>query len=277
MSYRASVPARVPLPYRDVRSIPRRDAPSVAEFRARWQHAPVVLRGVAEGWPARRWSPDRLAAAHGAAEVPAYVLRGGRIQLDRGQGFLVERMSLARYVAEVAAAEADPGSGARFYLRASLDSLPRALAAEVEVPTYARGRPALRQNVWFGARDTVSHLHFDLPRNLVTQLYGEKRFILFSPLERGRLYPHRWFSSTPHLSELDAEHPDLGRHPRAQDAVAHEATLSPGDTLFIPPGWWHYARALSTSISVNTWWSPWVLRPLVALSDAYKRARGLNI
>lgn len=50
----------------------------------------------------------------------------------------------------------------------------------------------------------------------------------------------------------------------AQRAVEEEAfgdvpfvdcILEPGDTLYIPIGWWHYVRGLSVSFSVSIWWN----------------------
>jgi hypothetical protein len=264
-----------PLPYREVQAIPRASSIGRREFVERFQRPgrPVVLGGLTDGWPARRWTPAALAERFGDAEVGAYVLRQGRIQLDPERGFLIDRMALGAYLAEIEV----EGAGARHYLRSGLGALPEAMRREVLVPYLARGGLALRQNVWIAAAGTVSHLHFDLPRNLVSQLHGTKRFILFSPRERWRLDPHPVLSSTPHLSRLDAERPDFSRAPRARDAVAWHAVLEPGDTLFLPPGWWHHARALAPSISVNTWWSPLLLRPLVLVSDAYKALRGLQI
>lgn len=265
-----------PLPYRDVREIPREQALGRGAFVARFQRPgrPVVVRGLVDGWRARTWTPTSLAERFGETNVSTYVLAGGRIQLDGRRGFLVEETTLARYLAET---EEVGSEGARHYLRVGLAMLPRAMQEEVDVPSFARGGLAVRQNLWIGATQTVTHLHFDLPRNLVAQLHGTKRFILFSPRERWRLDPQPILSSTPHLSRLDAERPDLARQPQARDAVAWHAVLGPGDTLYLPPGWWHYARALETSISVNTWWSPPWLRPVQLASDTYKALRGLHI
>ena len=32
-----------------------------------------------------------------------------------------------------------------------------------------------------------------------------------------------------------------------------DCILGPGDTLYIPKGWWHYVRGLSVSFSVSFW------------------------
>lgn len=55
------------------------------------------------------------------------------------------------------------------------------------------------------------------------------------------------------VSGVDVEHPDLDAHPAFAGAVRHDAVLGPGDMLFIPKGWWHYLRALTTSFSINFW------------------------
>ncbi|KAL8381254.1 hypothetical protein RB595_005504 [Gaeumannomyces hyphopodioides] len=34
-----------------------------------------------------------------------------------------------------------------------------------------------------------------------------------------------------------------------------DCILEPGDTLYIPAGWWHYVRGLSVSFSVSFWWN----------------------
>ena len=46
---------------------------------------------------------------------------------------------------------------------------------------------------------------------------------------------------------------DMDRFPLLAEATFTEAVLGPGDALFIPAGWWHYVRSLSTSFSVNYW------------------------
>ena len=33
-----------------------------------------------------------------------------------------------------------------------------------------------------------------------------------------------------------------------------DATLYPGDALYIPPGWWHRVKAATVSFSVSYWW-----------------------
>lgn len=50
---------------------------------------------------------------------------------------------------------------------------------------------------------------------------------------------------------VNAEYPDLSKHPLFSEADRYSVDLEPGDLLFIPNYWRHYVRSLSSSISVN--------------------------
>jgi hypothetical protein len=55
----------------------------------------------------------------------------------------------------------------------------------------------------------------------------------------------------PWRSRIDDHHaPDLERWPLFSEATPIRVTLGPGETLFIPCGWWHTARSLTVTISV---------------------------
>src|SRR3546814_12126380 len=57
---------------------------------------------------------------------------------------------------------------------------------------------------------------------------------------------------------VDPFAPDLDRYPRFAEAWSHasEATLEPGDALYLPYMWWHGVESLEpVSILVNYWWT----------------------
>ncbi len=259
-----------------IEPLDRIEAPSHERFLAKYvaKRTPVCIRGALGGWPALgRWSPEDFEARFGDRSVEAYVMRGGRVVLDAKRGFLVERLTVRDYVRSCR----DEAHGPRLYLRSKLPEVMPELVSEVETPRYCEGGLLLRRNLWFSAKGTITELHFDLPHNLVAEVHGKKRFLLFPFRERAHVYACSPLSSTPHLARVDPEHPDLTRYPRFAEALGYDVTLEPGDLLYLPPRTYHYARSVETSISVNFWWSDRRTYPFVRLSDAYKRLRGLNI
>jgi lysine-specific demethylase 8 len=246
----------------------------VDEFRRTFVGScrPVVLTGAIEDWPARGlWSPEYFAERFADARVRAYVMPEGEMQLDPLKGFLLHETRVADYVEHVR----DAGPVA-YYLRANLASTLPQLLGDVRVPAYCRGW-RLKSNLWFAKAGTVSGLHFDLPHNLFAQVHGQKRFTLFAPSESRWLYRHPWTSSVPHVARVDPERRDDPRFPEFSRARGFVADLEPGDALFIPERWWHHARTVETSISVNFWWCSLPTLPFALASDAYKKVRGLNI
>ena len=135
----------------------------------------------------------------------------------------------------------------------------------------------MRKNLWFSAADTVSRLHFDLPNNLIAQVTGRKRFLLYPWSEYRNLYPFPPWSSVPHLSRVDLGAPDFRRFPRLPLAQGWHCDLREGDILFMPGRMWHYALSLGPSVTINHWWSSVATLPFSMASDMYKRLRGLNI
>lgn len=106
---------------------------------------------------------------------------------------------------------------------------------------------------WFGGDSCKSALHWDVFNNFFMQIFGKKRFLLFSPSQTEYLYPE-YGTNYPHTARVNVFDPDVSKFPRYEDAEYVELTVTPGDMLFIPKGWWHAADSLTTSISVNFWW-----------------------
>jgi len=106
--------------------------------------------------------------------------------------------------------------------------------------------------ILFGGRRAGFHvLHYDKDHlhAFISQLFGEKEFFVFAPDQAPELYPKE---STPNQSPVDIFDPDLDRHPDFARAEMITVTLRPGETVFMPPGWWHTTRMQGPSISV-TW------------------------
>lgn len=264
-------PGLPPLPLRPVRRLTRPSIPTLRRFgRA---GLPLVIVGALEDAAAvGRWTPSYLREHAGSVRAKAYVVPDGQVRLDARRGFELRETGLAEYADDVIAGRTPQG-----YFRAPLEVLPARLREQWVDPVYCRGGLHLRRNLWFSAPGTVSRLHFDLPHNLIAQLSGRKRFLLYPWREYRNLYPFPPWSSVPHLSRADLGAPDFRRFPRLPLAHGWHCELAEGDMLFLPSTMWHYALSLGASITINHWWSPAAMLPVCIASDLYKRLRGLNI
>mmetsp|Transcript_33877 Transcript_33877/g.86603 ORF Transcript_33877/g.86603 Transcript_33877/m.86603 type:complete len:378 (+) Transcript_33877:1-1134(+) len=283
------IPAAPPPHGRPLPSAPRavpvreRSALSLPDFLNEHLNArePVVIRGYLDdsSWPAlRRW-PDLAywLEAHGQRTVPV------ECQLEGGPGTELREMTMRAFICEYmvpsnashgeqehgyerrprTAEAAAPDDGAHrgpvgYISQHGMFHQLRETQDDFSVPIYARGAGRLAMvNAWMGTRGTVTHLHTDEHDNLLAQVAGVKYLRLAAPENREALTASPHPRATPGnplnwFSPVDAEAPDAA-HPAAGGVAWREVTLGPGDLLFIPRGWWHYVRALSTSISVNFW------------------------
>jgi lysine-specific demethylase 8 len=108
-------------------------------------------------------------------------------------------------------------------------------------------------NAWFGPQGTISPMHTDPYHNLLAQVVGKKYIRLYAPSETSKVYPFDQDDFLGNTSQVDVETPDLERFPLLATANYLECILESGDLLYIPPGWWHYVRSLTISLSVSFW------------------------
>jgi hypothetical protein len=94
-------------------------------------------------------------------------------------------------------------------------------------------------------------LHYVLlgVNTFVNQLNGEKEFTFFTPDQQKYLYPKE---ESPHLSAIENHHnPDLTKYPLFANTTQTTVIISAGESLFIPSGWYHTARSLTLTISIQ--------------------------
>ncbi|PRP80005.1 hypothetical protein PROFUN_12292 [Planoprotostelium fungivorum] len=108
-------------------------------------------------------------------------------------------------------------------------------------------------NVWFGPAGATTHTHYDISHNFYAQIYGKKRFVLFSPDQLNNLYLYPFLHPGGQQSQVRFDEWDHKSFPNFAKAEAIEAVLEPGDVLYLPPLWFHHVTALTTSMSVSIW------------------------
>jgi hypothetical protein len=206
---------------------------------------PVVLTDFTRRWRAlTRWTPEYLRDRFGDAEVEIVDGRDGDPRCDENHEAHRRKASLRSYVDRILAA----GKTNDFYMIAQNRNLEKtalgALFEDVEFPDYLDGPRAPHGSaLWLGPAGTVTPLHHDTSSILFCQIYGRKRVVLVSPFETVLLDAPRGV-----YSNFDCEAAELA--PELAAVTRKVVDLAPGETLFIPVGWWHHVRALDVSISL---------------------------
>jgi hypothetical protein len=226
----------------DIASVPRvssLDPNAFAAFAA--AGIPFVIVGVVPRWPLYALTPETLAERFAGLRVRARV--GNYVKA----AFSKKRESLDLTLAEYFVLLERSTSGLPPYL--GNQKLP-ALDALCDWPPYFRDFKELK--VWLGPAGTVTPLHCDYDDNLLAQVWGAKRIILFPPHYAENLY---LWESNPVLfgSQFDPEVSDFSKFPLARAVKGCQCVLQAGEMLYLPAGWFHHVRAMSFSLSSNMW------------------------
>ena len=256
---------------------PTPEALAAAAVRPR---RPALLRGLDFGPAAALWrepahferSPD------GAAPVSVHVARSPELDWH-ARSFEYEVIPLARLVRLIARTERHPAEAAdaqpRHYYMRAVGRDPRkeaaclaasfpVLAAELALPPACVPPPPAQPHssvLRLASPGLALWLHYDVLDNVLLQLAGSKRVLLFPPHAAGGLYltgsssalPTRALWAVPGGEEAARLHAAFPRYAAAR-AAATEVVLAPGEALFIPALWAHAVRCDAFSVAVNVFW-----------------------
>jgi len=220
--------------------------------------APVIITNSVPKWAAlKNWTPDYLKQKLGKKTVLTNV---GYFQILNNEGDIYPFNNLMKIIED--SSEDEPAPYLRnfdiyTYLPELVDdikprlgyALPNWLTCKLIPKIVTDGLVEL----FIGGKGTAFPiLHFDSDGSnaFITQIYGEKEVFLFSP---DQTEPLRTIFGKPGNFSLEKlENEISAKKPAALQLIGFKQTLSPGDTVFIPAGWWHTTFMKEISISVST-------------------------
>ncbi len=206
---------------------------------------PVILKDYFKRYPAYvKWSVDYLKEHLGNLNVGVFNEKSSK--MDRSFKKAPEKIKFAEYLDLITSGPTD----LRLFLFNPFTHKPD-LREDFDFPDLCPGflKAKRFQFMFFGGANSVVRIHQDMDWSNVflTQLYGRKHVVLFSPEYSTLLYRYPFNVH----SSVNIENPDFHKYPGLKFIKGSEGILEPGDTLFMPSGYWHYIKYLEGGWAVN--------------------------
>ncbi|NRQ35270.1 hypothetical protein HII36_26095 [Nonomuraea sp. NN258] len=225
--------------------------PVVARFRHDYlDQRPVVLTGAARGLPAlSRCTREALVAMFPDRLFPCYESRRGQAistHTDLHDVVSQTGMTVTDFAAKAAKAVSGDEWRAQLRLRLSDPEVRERLEPELRYPEELFSAPADPEvtAVWLASPGSRTPIHRDGGDGLLGQIAGHKRAYLFPPHAEERVLAQiAAIRSWPGTYESYAASCD-------DPPACLAATLSPGDALYIPRGWFHDIDSIDVSASL---------------------------
>jgi len=212
---------------------------------------PVVIKNLAKDWPAStKWNWDYFKQLVGDKKVPLYnnVKSDAYTPINKADDY----KTFGEYIDMISKGPA----AWRIFLFNIFDHAP-GLTKDFTWPEHLmKGFVKKYPMLFTGGAGSITHLHFDIDLShiLHTQFAGRKRVLMFPFEEQHKLY-RKPFEV---LSMADFSHyykengsPDYEKFPALKLAEGFDFILEPGDTLFMPAGYWHHMEYLDSGFAMS--------------------------
>ncbi|MDI1355866.1 MAG: cupin-like domain-containing protein [bacterium] len=205
---------------------------------------PVVLKGLTDETSAgKKWNIDYINHVCGDVMVDVY----DNANPNSASAFTTPdlKMKFGDYVNTLLR---DEPSTLRMFLF-NMFAVRPALRKDFPCPSIIKGIMGRAGFMFFGAKGVNVRIHQDMDMSnvILTQFYGRKKVVLVSPNYSRLLYKLPYNTH----SLVDLDHPDYEKYPGLRHVPTMECILEPGDSLFIPSGYWHYITYLESGFSVS--------------------------
>jgi hypothetical protein len=242
-----------------MQEIDRRSGLTPETFAQEYLHPlkPVVFTDLMDAWPAKnKWTVEFFKEKYGHLEVPVFSENYSK----PGKGYM-EPDKIMSFKAFLSALDSGP-TDLRMFLFNIFRHAPE-LCNDFSTHTIMNGFIKQFPFMFFGGEGSHVALHYDIDMAHVflNQIYGRKRVVLFSQDQSKYLYHHPYTVA----SYIDVNNPDYEKYPALRKVKGYAVMLQPGETLFMPSGYWHYIEYTDFGYSIS----------LRAMSTLSRRVMGI--
>jgi len=225
-------------------SVPKVSGMSRQEFKKQFmeKNLPCILTDFAKDWTAlQKWNPEYFKKSYGNNQVKVY----DSTFSQAGSTYMGSKatMGFGEYLDRIAL-----GEDLRMFLYNIFSDAPE-LKNDITLPQIVKGLSKRFLFMFVGPKGAITQIHYDIDMSHVfhTPIEGRKRFVLFSPQQSKKLYRHPFTVR----SYVDVDQPNFEKFPALKEAQGYEIFLNPGETLFIPAGYWHHVEYLDAGYAIS--------------------------
>ena len=206
--------------------------------------SPLIIKNITQDWDARaKWSLDYFESLAGKQDVKLYDSQTSKDK--KLQHAAAKSMPLKEYFRLLKSGEKD----LRIFFYNILAEIP-SLREDFSFPDIGLKFFEKLPVMFLAGKGAKVQMHFDIDYAdiLLCHFGATKNVILFPPEQTKNIYHVPYSFSA--LSSVDFSNPDYKKYPALANLKGMKAELNHGDTLYIPPGWWHYVTYEDISYSI---------------------------
>jgi len=211
---------------------------------------PVVIKNLSHNWSAyTKWNWDYFKQLVGDKKVPLYnnVKSDAYTPINTADDY----KTFGEYIDMI---KSGPAAW-RIFLFNIFDHAPQLIKDFTWPEHLMKGFIKKYPMLFTGGAGSITHMHYDIDLShiLHTQFGGRKRVLMFPYKEQHKLYRKPWeVLSLADFSNYYVEgNVDYEKFPALKLAEGFDFILEPGDTLFMPAGYWHHMEYLESGFAMS--------------------------
>jgi hypothetical protein len=212
---------------------------------------PVVIKKLSHDWPATsKWNWDYFKQLVGEKKVPLYnnVKSDAYTPINTADDY----KTFNEYIDMISRGPA----AWRIFLFNIFDHAPQLIKDFTWPEHLMKGFVKKYPMLFTGGEGSITHMHYDIDLSHImhTQFGGRKRVLMFPYKEQYKLYrkPFEVLSLADFSKYYEQNgSPDYEKFPALKLAEGFDFILEPGDTLFMPAGYWHHMEYLESGFAMS--------------------------